>query len=77
MLEEGELTAPEVEAIEEARCQAGLNMLTLAATILSALRPEARRRLDAITARAGEVSRLATVENLGKIIIDALRHRDD
>ena len=43
LLEAGELTAPEVEAIEEARCQAVLNALTATATVLSALRPEARR----------------------------------
>ena len=62
LLEEGEVTAAEFEAMEEAKWSVCLNMLTVTATCMTALRPEVRRRLDAITARAGEVGRPATVK---------------
>ena len=57
---------PEFEAIEEARLEAGLQELTSAARLLNVAwgTPESRRRLAAITARAGEASRLATLEAL-------------
>ena len=66
---------PEFEAIEEARLEAGLQELTSAARLLSVAwgSPESRRRLAAITARAGEASRQATLEALIKFSADECR----
>ena len=57
---------PEFEAIEEARLEAGLQELTSAARLLNVAwgTSESRRRLAAITAWAGEASRLATLKAL-------------
>ena len=68
-------TMPEFEAIEEARLEAGLQELTSAARLLSVAwgSPESRRRLAAITARAGEASRQATLEALSKFLTDECR----
>ena len=68
-------TVPEVEATEEARVEAGRNELTAGVTLLSAVwgSPESRRRLAAITARAGEASRQATIEALIKFSTDECR----
>ena len=68
-------TMPEFEAIEEARLEAGLQELTSAARLQSVAwgSPESRRRLAAITARAGEASRQATIEALIKFSADECR----
>ena len=70
-------TMPEFEAIEEARLEAGLQELTSAARLLSVAwgSPESRRRLAAITARAGETSRQETLEALSKFLTDECRRR--
>ena len=68
---------PEFEAIEEARLEAGLQELTSAARLQSVAwgSPESRRRLAAITARAGETSRQETLEALSKFLTDECRRR--
>ena len=59
-----------VAAVDEARFQAGLASLRVAARVFNALwgSPGSGRRLAAIEARAGEAGRLATLEALARFI---------
>ena len=72
-VEDSRTTAQEVEAVSQVMSDAGRALLLASQVFLIAQPPEVGERLDAIIARAGEVSQQATAEALGKFIDDQLR----
>ena len=72
-VEDSRTTAQEVEAVSQMTFRAGLVLLRASQAFLIAQPPEVGERLDAIIARAGEVSQQATAEALFKFIVDELR----
>ena len=72
-VEDNQTTAQEVEAVSQMTFRAGLALLRASQAFLIAQPPEVGERLDAIIARAGEVSQQATAEALFKFINDELR----
>ena len=71
-VEDNQTTAQEVEAVSQT-FRAGLALLRASQAFLIGQPPEVGERLDAIIARAGEVSQQATAEALFKFINDELR----
>ena len=72
-VEDSRTTAQEVEAVSQVMSDAGRALLLASQVFLIAQPPEVGERLDAIIARAGEVSQQATAEALFKFIDDELR----
>ena len=72
-VEDSRTTAQEVEAVSQVMSDAGRALLLASQVFLIAQPPEVGERLDAIIARAGEVSQQATAEALVKFIDDQLR----
>ena len=72
-VEDSRTTAQEVEAVSQVMSDAGRALLGASQVFLIAQPPEVGERLDAIIARAGEVSQQATAEALVKFIDDQLR----
>ena len=72
-VEDSRTTAQEVEAVSQVMSDAGRALLVASQVFLIAQPPEVGERLDAIIARAGEVSQQATAEALVKFIDDQLR----
>ena len=72
-VEDSRTTAQEVEAVSQVMSNAGRALLVASQVFLIAQPPEVGERLDAIIARAGEVSQQATAEAIFKFIDDELR----
>ena len=72
-VEDSRTTAQEVEAVSQVMSDAGRALLLASQVFLIAQPPEVGERLDAIIARAGEVSQQATAEAIFKFIDDELR----
>ena len=72
-VEDSRTTAQEVEEVSQMTFRAGLALLRASQAFLIGQPPEVGKRLDAIIARAGEVSQQATAEALFKFIVDELR----
>ena len=72
-VEDSRTTAQEVEAVSQVMSDAGRALLLASQVFLIAQPPEVGERVDAIIARAGEVSQQATAEAIFKFIDDQLR----
>ena len=72
-VQDSRTTAQEVEAVSQVMSDAGRALLLASQVFLIAQPPEVGERLDAIIARAGEVSQQATAEAIFKFIDDELR----
>ena len=72
-VQDSRTTAQEVEAVSQVMSNVGRALLGASRVFLIAQPPEVGERLDAIIARAGEVSQQATAEALFKFIDDELR----